>query len=101
MRPIRHERQVHGLLRTIKEDHEFAKSTHPKEEPLMKDARTGRQHNFDPLWYPELISMAGESLDSMDFDTETITIFIYCERHTPELNIYLLNSFTTYGRLSN
>jgi hypothetical protein len=26
-RPIRHESQVHGLLRTIKEDREFAKST--------------------------------------------------------------------------
>ena len=73
-RPIRHESQVHGLLRTIKEDREFAKSTNPKEEPFMKDARTGRQHNFDPLWYPQLISMAEESLDSMGFGPETIAI---------------------------
>ena len=71
--PIRHENQVHGLFHTIKEDREFAKSTNPKEEPFMKDSRTGRQHNFDPLWYPELISMAGESLDSMGFDPETRT----------------------------
>jgi hypothetical protein len=35
---------------------------------------TGRQHNFDPLWYPQLISMAEESLDSMGFDLETIAI---------------------------
>jgi len=32
-RPIRHERQVHDSLRTIKEDREFAaKSTNPKEK---------------------------------------------------------------------
>jgi hypothetical protein len=72
-----------GLLRTIKEDREFAKSTNPKQEPIMKDARTGRQHKFDPLWYPQLISMAGESLDSMVFGPETIVICatqIYSER---------------------
>jgi hypothetical protein len=36
-RPIRHERQVYGLFHTIKEDREFAKSTNPNEEPVMKD----------------------------------------------------------------
>ncbi len=35
-RPIRHESQVHGLLCTVQEDHGFAKSANPKEEPLMK-----------------------------------------------------------------
>jgi len=72
-----------GLLRTIKEDREFAKSTNPKQEPIMKDARTGRQHKFDPLWYPQLISMARESLDSMGFGPETIAICatqIYSEK---------------------
>ncbi len=72
--PIRHESQVHGLLRTIKEDREFAKSTNPKEQPLMKHVRPGRQYNFDPLWYPQLISMTEESLDSMVFDPETIAV---------------------------
>jgi hypothetical protein len=73
-RPIRHESQVHGLLHTIKADREFSKLTNPKEQPLMKHARTGRQHKFDPLWYPQLISMAEESLDSMAFCPETIAI---------------------------
>ncbi len=48
MRPIRHESQVYGLFHTVKEDREFGKSTNPKEEPVMKDTCTGRQHNFDP-----------------------------------------------------
>jgi hypothetical protein len=26
-------------------------------------------------------------------------LIIYCERHVPELNNYLLNSFTTYGKV--
>jgi hypothetical protein len=82
-RPIRHESQVHGLLRTIKADLEFSKSTNPKEQPLMKHARTGRQHNFDPLWYPQLICIVEESLDSMGFGPETIAICatqIYSEK---------------------
>jgi hypothetical protein len=28
-------------------------------------------------------------------------LIIYCERHVPELNNYLLNSFTAYGTLNN
>jgi len=40
----------------------------------MKDAWTGRHHNLDPLWYPQLISMAEESLESMGFVPETIVI---------------------------
>ncbi len=49
----------------------------------MKDGRTGWQHKFQPLWYPQLMSMAGESLDSMGFGPETIVICatqIYSEK---------------------
>ena len=63
---------MYGLLYTIKEDHEFAQSSDPKEGPLMKHTYTDRHHKFDPLWYPQLISMTEESLDSMGFGPNTI-----------------------------
>ena len=70
--PIRHESQVHGLLRTLKEDRAFAKSTNPREEPLMKHAHSGRQHKFDPLWYPELIAWQGNFLTAWDLTRRLI-----------------------------
>ena len=55
----------------------------------MTHARNGSPFKFDPLWYPEGISMAGESLDSIGFGPETIQVCstqIYSEKLslTPE-----------------
>ena len=87
--PIRHESQVHGLLRNLKEERAFTRSTNPQEEPLLTHARNGSPCKFDPLWYPELITMTEESLDSIGFGPETIQVCatqIYTEKLslTPE-----------------
>ena len=73
--PIRHENQVYGLLHNLKEEHAFTRSTNPQ-EPLLTHARNGNPCKFDPLWYPELIRMTEESLDSIDFGPETIFRFV-------------------------
>ena len=88
-RPIGHESQVHGLLHNLKEEHAFTRSTNPQEEPLLTHARNGSPCKFDPLWYPELITMTEESLDSIGFGPETIQVCatqIYTEKLslTPE-----------------
>ena len=75
-RPIRHESQVHGLLRYLKEERVFTRSTNVKEEPLLTHARNGTSYKFDPLWYVELINMAGASLDSIGFGVETIQVCV-------------------------
>ena len=49
----------------------------------MTHARNGSPGKFDPLWYYELISMAGESLYIIGIDLETIQVCdtqIYSEK---------------------
>jgi hypothetical protein len=88
-RPIQHESQVHGLLRNLKEERVFTRSTNLQEEPLLTHVRNGSPCKFDPLWYPELITLTEESLDRIDFGPETIQVCvtqIYAEKlsMTPE-----------------
>ena len=65
---------MHGLIHILKEERDFTGSTKVKEEPLMTHSRNGSPWKFDPLWYPELINMAGAFLDRIVFGVETIQV---------------------------
>jgi hypothetical protein len=77
------------MFRTIKEDHEFGKSTNPKDRRGCDTLRS--------VSHPRLSTSRNPISPNYLLWVYSCKLIIYCERHAPESNNYLLISFTAYG----
>ena len=84
-RPIRHQSQISGMQAQLAADRAFAQGTRQTKEPELKTVR-GCPFLFHPVWYPDLIQLCNESLDSLAFGPDMVLSFA-AEIYASKMNI--------------
>jgi hypothetical protein len=66
---------ISGLLVQVQRDRVVAKETNPSSEPRFMTTNTS-PFLFEPRWYPDLITMCREVMDTPGFGVITVKAFV-------------------------